>query len=239
MPYEGLRFEYDALNDAGWIRGKDYKVRLVNASSGIQSSLPMCIVASYLSKIVKNREEIKLSIDEKSRLEKQVAEIMQNDAYSETIKDIMIRQLSASSIYDSFINVVEEPELNLFPMSQMNVMYSLVSNNAASNKNMLVMTTHSPYLLAIINLMIMGSKALAKADAETQSEIEQLLPAKYHLQPEEVAAYRLDSKEMSYCQSVINPKTGLISKNELDAASNHIMHMFNSLYMNYAKTITK
>lgn len=23
LPYEGLRFEYDALNDTGWVHGKD------------------------------------------------------------------------------------------------------------------------------------------------------------------------------------------------------------------------
>lgn len=199
----------------------------------------MCMVTGYLSQKVKDREERKFSKEEKNRLEKQVAEIMQNNAYSETIKDIMIRQLSASSIYDSFINVVEKPELNLFPTSQLNVMYSLVSNNASSPKNMLVITTHSPYLLAIINMMMMGSKAFAEADIETKTEIEQTLPAKYHLQSEAVASYHLDSQEEHYCQSIINPKTGLISKNELDAASNLIMHMFNSLYMNYAKTFER
>ena len=48
LPFEGLRFEYDSLNDTSWIRGADYKVRLINASSGIQSSLPMCRVSAYL-----------------------------------------------------------------------------------------------------------------------------------------------------------------------------------------------
>lgn len=49
LPFEGLRFEYDSLNEVGWISGTGYKVRLINASSGIQSSLPMCMVSEYLS----------------------------------------------------------------------------------------------------------------------------------------------------------------------------------------------
>ena len=143
LPFEGLRFEYDSLNDAGWIHGVDYKVRLINASSGIQSSLPMCIVSEYLSSKISDKEEVKLSKEEKDKLEKRVAEIMLNEEYSDSIKDMMIRQLSYANRYNQFINIVEEPELNLFPRSQMEVLFSLISNNASAEENMLVFTTHS------------------------------------------------------------------------------------------------
>ncbi len=240
LPFEGLRFEYDALNDAGWVHGEDYKVRLINASSGVQSSLPMCMVTKYLSNKIQEREEIKLSKEEKEKLEKRVTEIMQNEAYTDSIKDIMIRQLSASNSYDNLINVVEKPELNLFPKSQMQVLFSLIESNASSRKNMLVLTTHSPYSLAILNVMIMGSKAFVHASEETKAEIEAILPTKYHLSIENIAAYRLNNKkEGEYCQSIINPQTGLISKNELDATSDHIMRLFNSLYQYYAKTLIR
>ena len=39
--------------------------------------------------------------------------------------------------------------------------------------------------------------------------------------------------------SMINEKTGLVSKNELDSASDEIMRVFNSLYQYYAKTLAK
>lgn len=237
LPFEGLRFEYDSLNDTSWIRGADYKVRLINASSGIQSSLPMCMVSAYLCKKIADREEIKLSKEEKDRLEKRVAEIMKNDEISDSIKDMMIRQLS-SNRYDRFINVVEEPELNLFPLSQMQVLFSLVAYNALSDRNKLVVTTHSPYSLAIINTMIMGAKAFEKADNAMKKEInDEILSSKYHISVEEIAAYRLSTTDKDYCKSVINPETGLISKNDLDAASDDIMRIFNSLYQRYAKTI--
>lgn len=239
LPFEGLRFEYDNLNDTGWIRGNDYKVRLTNASSGIQSSLPMCIVSEYLSSKISNKEEIKLSKEEKDKLEKRVAEIMQNDEYSESIKDMMIRQLSYVNRYNQFINIVEEPELNLFPRSQMQTLCSLISNNASSDENMLVFTTHSPYSLAIINTMIMGAKAYANADGEQKNQIETILPTRYQIHEDDIAAYRLSSCDANYCQSIINANTGLISKNELDSASDDIMRIFNSLYQLYAKTLAK
>ena len=239
LPFEGLRFEYDSLNDAGWIHGVDYKVRLINASSGIQSSLPMCIVSEYLSSKISDKEEVKLSKEEKDKLEKRVAEIMQNEEYSDSIKDMMIRQLSYANRYNQLINIVEEPELNLFPRSQMEVLFSLISNNASAEENMLVFTTHSPYSLAIINAMIMGAKAYANATEEQRGQIEAILPVKYQINENEIAAYRLSSSDECYCQSVINEKTGLVSKNELDSASDEIMRVFNSLYQYYAKTLAK
>ena len=241
LPLEGLRFEYDSLNDTGWIHGANYKVRLINASSGIQSSLPMCIVSEYLSSKISDKEEVKLSKEEKDKLEKRVAEIMQNEEYSDSIKDMMIRQLSYANRYDRLINIVEEPELNLFPRSQMEVLKSLVLNNASSDENMLVFTTHSPYSLAIINTMIMGAKAYANANAneELRNRIKSILPVKYQINDDDIAAYRLSSSDAIYCQSVINPNTGLVSKNELDSASDDIMRVFNSLYQCYAKTLAK
>ncbi len=239
LPFEGLRFVYDSLNDAGWIHGDDYKVRLINASSGIQSSLPMCMVSEYLCRKISDREEIKLSKEEKDKLEKRIGEIMNNEEFSDRIKDMMIRQLSSANRYDRFINIVEEPELNLFPHSQMEVLYSLVANNAASSKNMLVLTTHSPYSLAVINTMIMGAKAYSGADDSLKTRVEEILPEKYHIKKDEIAAYRLASDEEDYCKSVINTKTGLISKNDLDSASDDIMSIYNSLYMNYAETLAR
>lgn len=239
LPFEGLRFEYDSLNDTGWIQGTNYKVRLTNASSGIQSSLPMCIVSEFLSSKISDKEEIKLSKEEKDKLEKRVAEIMQNEEFSDSIKDMMIRQLSDANRYNQLINIVEEPELNLFPRSQMEVLKSLIYNNASSDENMLVFTTHSPYSLAIINTMIMGAKAYANANEELRNQIESILPVKYQINDDNIAVYRLSSSDAIYCQSVINPNTGLVSKNELDSASDDIMRVFNSLYKCYAKTLAK
>ena len=88
----------------------------------------------------------------------------------------------------------------------------------------------------VVNTMIMGAKAMAGADSQAAEQIRQTLPEKYHIRPDEIAAYRLLASNNCYCQSVINPKTGLISKNELDRASDTIMQTFNTLYMHYAKT---
>lgn len=239
LPFEGLSFEYDSLNDTGWIKGEDYKVRLINASSGIQSSLPMCIVSEFISQTIANKEEVKLSKEERDKLEKRVAEIMQNENFTDVIKDIMISRLSSANRYTRFINIVEEPELNLFPKSQLEVLSSLIESNSLSPENMLVMTSHSPYSLAILNTMIMGSKAYKNADTDKKKEIEEILPHNKHIVETDIAVYRLSSNEEPYCKTVINPNTGMISKNDLDSASDEIMIMYNYLYRIYATTVNR
>lgn len=239
LPFEGLHFEYDSLNEVGWISDGDYKVRLINASSGIQSSLPMCMVSEYLSKLIADREEVKLSKEEKDKLEKRVAEIMQNDAISDSIKDMMIRQLSSANRYDRFINIVEEPELNLFPQSQMEVLRSLVAINSSSRQNMLVLTTHSPYSLAILNTLVLGAKVYERGDDDIKAEVEKILPTCYHIKCEDIAAYRLSFKENHYCESIVDLKTGMIAKNDLDSCSDEINRIFNQLYRLYANTFRR
>ena len=197
------------------------------------------MVSEYLSKMIADREEVKLSKEEKDKLEKRVAEIMQDDAISDSIKDMMIRQLSSANRYDRFINVVEEPELNLFPESLMQVLSSLVAINASSAQNMLVFTSHSPYSLAILNMLVMGAKVYQKANEEDKAVIESILPHKYHLDERDVAAYRLSLKDKNYCLSIINQNTGMIAKNDLDSCSDEINRTFNQLYRLYAKTFAK
>lgn len=238
LPFEDLRFEYDSLNGTGWIHGDGYIVRLTEASSGIQSSLPMCMVSEFLSKKVTEREEVNLSKEEKDKLEKKITDIVQNDAYSETIKDMMIRQLSSSMVYNRFINIVEEPELNLFPESQLEVLFSLVANNASSANNMLVLTTHSPYSLAIINTLIMAGKVMPNANEEIRTSVIRTLNSDIALDPNDVAVYSLEPKNRTYCRSIVDPNTQMVSKNSLDSASEIIMRKFNTLYRLYAKTIS-
>lgn len=243
MPFGHLHYEYDLLNDTSRISKSDYKdrpVKLTNASSGIQAALPLCLVSEYLSDKVASREEIKPSKDERDKLEKQVTEIMNNDNYTESVKDIMLRQLSSLNRYGCFINIAEEPELNLFPKSQMGVLSSLIAANAKTEENMLVITTHSPYSLAILNLLLLASKVYAVVtDENTKKEINDIVDSKIHIASKELVAYNLSEKENEYCRSVVNETTGLISKNDLDSLSGEITRKFNALYQIYGTTKRK
>lgn len=241
LPFDNLHYKYDQLNDTSKIWGDDYAgkpVLLKNASSGIQSALPLCLVSEYLSRKVRDGEDAKLSDKERQRIFKEVEEIMSNTMYSKSVKESMLKQLSVQSRYGSFINIAEEPELNLFPLSQMNVLFSLVKNNAYSPDNMLVLTTHSPYTLAIFNLMIMAAKVADRGGERIMTNVAEIVQPECHINPEDISAFCLKKDDTEYCESIIAATTGLISNNALDMVSDKIMQKFNTLCRLYA-TIAK
>ena len=243
LPFGDLHYEYDLLNDTSKISGTGYTerpVKLSNASSGIQAALPLCLVSEYLSDKVASREETKQSKEERDRLEKRVAEIMGNDNYTASVKDMMLKQLSSLNRYGCFINIAEEPELNLFPKSQMGVISSLIAANSKTGGNMLVITTHSPYSLAILNLLLLASKTYEKAeDDKTRMAVDEIVDSRFHISSDELAAYNLsEGTGGTYCRSIINETTGFISKNDLDTISGEITRKFNALYKIYG-TSTK
>lgn len=74
-----------------------------------------------------------------------------------------------------FLNVVDEPEQNLFLESQMkNVAFLLKAANV-NDENKIVMTTHSPYVLSYITLAAKAYELMnkgVKCDFSTQKQNE-------------------------------------------------------------------
>lgn len=236
LPFGEFRFEYQQLNETSYIIGEGYKIRLSDASSGMQSALPLCIVSEYLGGQVSSGVEREISETEKEDMRKQINAIMDNENYSETVKDALLKRLSAKSKYNSFINIVEEPELNMFPNSQLPVIKSLVKVNNLSSDNMLVVTTHSPYLLAIVNMLIMASNVSSYGEM-WKKEVNEIESSDFHISEGDIVAYGLNESESIYCRSIIDEKTGMISINELDVASEFITSEFNKLYRLNGKAI--
>ena len=160
-------------------------------------------------------------------IDSQVREILNNDKFSNQVKESALKNLSHYSFYNSFVNIVEEPELSLFPTSQLEVLKRLVADNTSTEANMLVIATHSPYSLAILNLFIMTCI----------SENEEDMDKGYYIKPDEIAAYSLSNDpHEEYCKSIIDANSGLISKNALDAVSEEIMGDFNAMLIDYAQS---
>ncbi|WP_428653390.1 AAA family ATPase [Runella sp.] len=120
--------------------------------------------------------------------------------------------------------IIEEPELNLYPTTQKNLVYYL-ADRCTKSENELMMTTHSPYVLAALNNLIFAYK-VAHNHPEKAAEVEKVIPRASWLNPDEFAAYFVADGTV---RSIINPKTGLISENELDNVSDEIGDEFDSL----------
>lgn len=134
-------------------------------------------------------------------------------------------------LFDSY--VIEEPEQNLFPDNQLAVLRYLIERMKHMDfKGCHTITTHSPYLLSGINISLLAG-ALAPQFTE---EVNRIIPDRFHLKPGTVGAYALGDKEV-YCKDIINPLTGTIDQNYLDATSSAVGSEFAKLYRLYIKSL--
>lgn len=120
--------------------------------------------------------------------------------------------------------IIEEPELNLFPITQKHLIKYL-AEKCTQNDNNLMVTTHSPYVLSSLNLLVFAYQTAQKRP-ELIEEIKTIVPQESWINPAEFAAYYVDEGTV---RSIINPKTGLISENELDEVSDMIGDEFDAL----------
>lgn len=133
--------------------------------------------------------------------------------------------------FDSF--VIEEPEQNLFPENQCNLLSFLTSKLIGSNSEFII-TTHSPYLLSHLNNLMLAYKLFQIN--ELKDEVRQIVDERYMVNPENVAVYSLELEKEENCKSIISEKTGLISINSLDSASEFIGEDYERLYRIFLKS---
>ena len=193
LPINNAILDYDKLNDTLNLKGDDYKIKLTEASSGFQSFAPIYMVSSYLAKSVKKQSEVKvgMSVDEKDRFRKEVEKIYSSKELTEEQKNIAISVLSKKFNKTSFVNIVEEPEQNLFPTSQRDMLYSLLKINDEIPANKLIITTHSPYLVNYISVAVEAGNIQNEANKE---QIGKIIPISALVKSDDLAIYELDEK---------------------------------------------
>lgn len=204
LPINESEIEYDKLNDILNLKGPGHKLRLTDASSGFQSFVPVYLVSQYLANMVQEQSQNRqqpMSTDELDRFKKAVESIFANENLTEEQKRAALSVLSARFNKTAFINIVEEPEQNLFPSSQWDILKSLLAFNNQRPHNRLVLTTHSPYIVNFLSLAIQGKHLQQRI---VKQERQDLLPKLYAVVPEqallladEVAIYQCNERDGS------------------------------------------
>ena len=191
LPINESYLLYDKNRDILYVKGDDYRVQLSEASSGFQSLVPLFLVSDYLVNSVKDKTE-PMSIEERKQFEKQIKEIYANPHFTEEQRRSAANALSEKFNKTSFINIVEEPEQNLFPTSQRDMLYSLLKINNEIEANKLIITTHSPYLVNYISVVVEAGNIRNEANKE---QIGKIIPISALVKSEDLAIYELDEKE--------------------------------------------
>lgn len=205
LPINNIDIEYDKLNDTLNLEGEGYRVKLTEASSGFQSLVPLFLVSGYLANSVRRQSETNketMSSEEMQRFKKGVEDIWNNNNLTNEQKRVALSVLSAKFNKTAFINIVEEPEQNLFPSSQWQMLQSLLKYNSMNKGNKLIMTTHSPYIINYLSIAIQGEYLESKIKKSSQrdkllSNLYNLIPQESLISADEVVVYQLDEKDGS------------------------------------------
>ncbi len=205
LPINNVNIEYDKLYDTLNLKGLDYKVKLDEASGGFQSLVPLYLVSEYLANSVKKQSEVNkepMSSDELKRFKKGVEEIWRNNSLTDEQKRVALSVLSSKFNKTAFVNIIEEPEQNLFPSSQWQILQSLLEFNNINSGNQLIIATHSPFIINFLSIAIQGEYLKSKIDASSKAEklipkLNKIISKKALVSSEVVVVYQFNETDGS------------------------------------------
>ena len=120
--------------------------------------------------------------------------------------------------------IIEEPELNLYPTAQQGLLNWLVEK-CTQGENDLTITTHSPYILSHLNLLLYAYQ-VAEQHPDRADEVAKLVPRASWINPREFACYQVENGGV---QSLVDADLGLIDDNALDGLSGDAADAFDNL----------
>ncbi len=124
----------------------------------------------------------------------------------------LVHSLGFDSDYNYTKLIIEEPELNLFPEAQRDLMYYMLESLVIDKrKHQLVLTTHSPYILFALNNCMMGG--LVKGNIPTK-EKKDFASYKSWIDPKKVSIYEIHDGTLKNIQD----EDGIIEDNYLNQA---------------------
>lgn len=227
---------YDSSKDLNFIKAEssDEKIPLTSASSGLQSIVPLFLVTNYLfqflespilerinSMNVANQEFILNNIKDSYLMAKLKLYLSSNITKNFTQNDILNLEKDFSKYVDSsFINIVEEPELNLFPLTQVKILEALISRNTLEGSKLFI-TTHSPYILSAMNNFI-----YANVIFQTKHKLVNEIPEKYLVNIKDVAAYKTENGKII---NIKDSECNLIDSTTIDDCSSQINSVYSKL----------
>ncbi len=200
LPLGNFEYQYDKAIKEGMIIGPEdnYKIKLSEASSGLQSATPLFLVTDYLSKSISGKYDT-LSKKRLSLIDEMSKDHM-IDLVRESGKDDWEEKAEIENIEDRFrnkrfLNIVEEIEQNLYPKSQQMILYDLIRCVNSSPGNKLILTTHSPYVINYLSLAIKAHAIKMKIKPDTNrkvtSDLHAIVPQESTISGDKVAVYEL------------------------------------------------
>jgi hypothetical protein len=157
--------------------------------------MPLFLVTQYLSDAIgepKDPSRTTSSLVESRRVAEELERLLKDQKLSPEVREALLSKFIHASVNSRFVNIVEEPEQNLYPASQRSVLFDLLACMNRNESNSLLMTTHSPYMISWLTLAI-KARALATAGVDDK-DIEAVVPRGAWLAGNDTAVYQLSEK---------------------------------------------
>lgn len=179
----------------------EFEIDFKNSSSGTQTSVPISLISQYYSK----------NFNFEDAFNRSVLYYLSNTDNLTDFKAIK----NLSEINKKIFIHIEEPELSLFPEAQCQLINDIVHKCFIANKNTieLFISTHSPYIINHLNLLI---KAF-----DTNHEIEGA-----NINYDKLAVYQVVGGTL---QNLMIQNERLVNTNPLSDTINKIYDQYNTL----------
>lgn len=244
----GVEYSFDKDIDQLTLLKSKKKLQLMDASSGLQSVTPLLMLTDYLTKGFYDESKSN-SVNEREELIKTLIsdfDSILGDSWqidhagpnsfgkgevdlNESQTDRLLKLLRNRKKYFFTNFIIEEPEQNLFPTTQRDLVYHLFDlvNNTQRPHNLLI-TTHSPFVLYAINNCIMGKRVSGDMPVDEQEEL------KSHNSWVDTASISVWQMENGTNKSVIDERTGTVTKHYFNEIMNELLGEYYEM-LNYFK----
>lgn len=202
LPVNGFAVHYDKKSKTTWLTDGSFQIQVHEAASGLQSVIPLMIVTKFLMHQIEKGTTRDLSAEERERLQKEIAGIIQDKNIDENVRKAILNTINSRFKNECFLNIVEEPEQNLFPTTQRQVVYELLDTLHKREGNVLIMTTHSPYVLNDLTLAVKAGDIKRKAGNQSAAlkRLGEIVSLGSCLAEGELAVYQINDRD-----GIVNP----------------------------------
>lgn len=245
----GVKYYYDpSSNTDKLVLGDGNEIEMSNAASGFQSVTPLMALVWYRSMYLL-MESRKISIKEKMEQEQLSDKVrayvlstlketgvpitLSEQDHAGELKLTTFPTHKAFDEYERIVNkyeenhytslLIEEPEENLFPQAQYELVKWLVRQvNPYHN---LFLTTHSPYILSAFNNLIQAAECVAMSESNKE-KVGKILGTSQFIQFDDVRVYSIQNGKT---KNIMDKEFNLISQSQLDSVSDVISKDFSKM----------
>lgn len=197
LPINNTRVVYEPETDENYLEFDGRRLKLSHASSGFHAIVPLYWVTKYMVDFVGQSEPELLKLLSTDQTIRRNNELVALNTLVLDVKALRDQEKAINRKYicKYFVNIVEEPEQNLFPSSQRDMLYSLLEFNNMNEGNKLIMTTHSPYLINYLSIAVKADELknrIKTNEKEHKSDLNEIVPVSSTINPDELAIYEFD-----------------------------------------------